>query len=95
LTYISLNILTAKLFVFVDGSFANNKDYNFQIGYEIILANEIIENDEFIINGNLIHWSSTKSKRVTKSILISEIYGMVGGVNILFAIGFTLTMIMK
>jgi hypothetical protein len=28
LTYILLNVLTAKLFVFVDGSFVNNKDYN-------------------------------------------------------------------
>jgi hypothetical protein len=28
LTYISLDILTAKLFVFVNGSFANNKNYN-------------------------------------------------------------------
>jgi hypothetical protein len=55
LTYILLNILTAKLFVFVDGSFANNKDYSSQIGYEIIFANEIIETDEFTINGNLIH----------------------------------------
>jgi len=55
LTYISLNVLTAKLFVFVDRSFANNKDYNFQIGYEIIFTNEITEHDEFIINGNLIY----------------------------------------
>jgi hypothetical protein len=55
LTYISLNILTAKLFVFINGSFANNKDYNSQIRYEIIFANEIIKNDEFIINENLIY----------------------------------------
>jgi hypothetical protein len=55
LTYISLDILTAKLFVFVDKSFANNKNYNSQIRYEIILANETIKNDEFIINGNLIY----------------------------------------
>jgi hypothetical protein len=55
LTYISLNVSTAKLFVFVDGSFANNKDYNSQIRYEIILANETTKNDEFTINGNLIH----------------------------------------
>jgi hypothetical protein len=27
-----------NLFVFVDGSFANNKDLSSQIGYEIILA---------------------------------------------------------
>jgi hypothetical protein len=32
---------------------------------------------------------------VTKSILILEIYGMVGGVDMSFAIGFTLTMIIK
>jgi hypothetical protein len=32
---------------------------------------------------------------VTKNILISEIYGMVGGVNMSFAIGSTLTMIIK
>jgi hypothetical protein len=28
LTYISLNVLTAKLFVFINGSFVNNKNYN-------------------------------------------------------------------
>jgi hypothetical protein len=55
LTYISSDVLTAKLFVFVNGSFANNKNYNFQIRYEIIFTNKIIKNDEFIINGNLIH----------------------------------------
>jgi hypothetical protein len=55
LTYILLNISTAKLFVFINRSFANNKDYNSQIGYEIILTNETTKNDEFTINGNLIH----------------------------------------
>jgi len=55
LTYISLDILTAKLFIFINGSFVNNKDYNSQIKYEIIFANEIIKIDEFTINGNLIH----------------------------------------
>jgi hypothetical protein len=32
---------------------------------------------------------------VTKSVLASEIYGIVGGVNMSFAIGSTLTIIMK
>jgi Reverse transcriptase (RNA-dependent DNA polymerase) len=95
LTYIPLDVSTAKLFVFVDGSFANNKDYSSQIGYEIILANEITGHDEFTINGNLIHWSSTKSKRVTRSVLASEIYGMVGGVDMSHAIGSTLSMVMR
>jgi len=76
LKYIALDLATAKLFVFVDGSFANNKDLSSQIGYEIILANETTREEEFEIKGNLIHYSSTKSKRVTRSVLASEVYGM-------------------
>ena len=52
-----------------------------------------MKSDEFVINGNLVHWSSTKSKRVTRSVLASEIYGMVGGVDMAIAIGTTLQMI--
>jgi hypothetical protein len=91
--YIAIDLPTAKLFVFVDGSFANNKDFSSQIGYEIILANETTHNEEFELTGNLIHWSSTKSKRVTRSVLASEIYGMVGGVDMAIAIGTTIAMI--
>jgi hypothetical protein len=153
-----------KLFVFVDGSFANNKDFSSQIGYVIILANETSANktstnetsanetsmnktsanetsmnetsanetsanetsanetsmnktsanetsmnetsanetsmnetptgtDEFTIKGNLIHYSSTKCKRVTRSVLASEIYGMVGGVDMAIAVNTTIKMI--
>jgi hypothetical protein len=64
-----------------------------QIGFEVILANETIGNDEFSIYGNLLHWSSTKSKRVTRSVLASEVYGMVAGADVAFAIGSTLKMI--
>ena len=35
-----LNLATAKVFVFVDGLFANNKDLSSQIGYELILTNK-------------------------------------------------------
>jgi hypothetical protein len=95
--YIALDLEHAKLFVFVDGSFANNKDFSSQIGYLIILANETKTNstgtDEFAIKGNLIHYSSTKSKRVTRSVLASEIYGMVGGVDMAIAINTTIKMI--
>jgi hypothetical protein len=55
LTYVKLDLLSAKLYVFVDGSFANNKDLSSQIGFEVILANETIKEDEFTIYGNLIH----------------------------------------
>jgi hypothetical protein len=67
--YIALDLKCTKLFVFVDGSFANNKDFSSQIGYLIIIANETetisTGTDEFTIKGNLIHYSSTKTKRVT------------------------------
>ena len=35
-----LDLTRTKLFVFVDGFFANNKDFSSQIGYEIILGNK-------------------------------------------------------
>ena len=73
--YVAIDLSTAKLFVFVDGSFANNKDFSSQIGYVIILANEFSQNRSRKITGNLIHWSSTKSKRVTRSVLAWESMG--------------------
>jgi hypothetical protein len=95
LTYVKLDLSSAKLYVFVDGSFANNKDLSSQIGFEVILANKTIKKDEFTIYSNLIHWSSTKSKRVTKSVLASEIYSIVAGTDISFAISSTLKIITK
>ncbi|EAQ91626.1 hypothetical protein CHGG_03561 [Chaetomium globosum CBS 148.51] len=95
LTFLPLNLETARLYVFVDGSFANNRDFTSQLGFAIILANEDEINDrhEFSITGNLIHFSSTKSKRVTRSVLASEVYGMVAGVDMAYALASTLRQI--
>jgi len=41
----------------------------------------------------MIHWSSTKSKRVTRSVLASKIYRIVAGTDTAFAIGSTLKII--
>jgi hypothetical protein len=43
----------------------------------------------------LIHYSSTKSKRVTQSVLALEIYGIVGGVDIAITINTTIKIIAK
>jgi len=51
----SINFPTAKLFVFVDGLFANNKDFSSQLGYKIIIANKSTGENDFIIHSNLIH----------------------------------------
>ena len=44
-----------KIFMFINNLFANNKDLSFQLKYKIILANEMIKLDKFIINSNLIY----------------------------------------
>jgi hypothetical protein len=72
--------------MFIDGLFANNKDLSSQLRYKIMLTNESYNDNSFTLKGNLIHWSSTKSKRVTQSVLVSEIYGMVRGVDMALAI---------
>jgi hypothetical protein len=93
LHFISLNLPAAKLFVFVDGSFANNKDYSSQIGYVIVLGNESYGDGEFELNGNLIHWSSTKCKRITRSVLASELYAMASGVDVAISLSTTFNLI--
>ena len=73
LTFIPLDLDRAKLFIFTDGSFANNKDLSSQLGFVIVLANENRTNLNFRIKGNIIHWNSVKCKRVTRSVLASEL----------------------
>lgn len=90
LKYIPINLAAAKLIVFADGSFANNNDLSSQLGFVLMLVNERNCSNSFDLTGNLIHWSSTKCKRVTRSVLASEIYGMVNGFDAGFAIASTL-----
>jgi len=40
-----------------------------------------------------VHYSSTKSKRVTRNVLALEVYGMVGGVDMAIAINTTIKMV--
>jgi hypothetical protein len=77
-----------KLVVFTDSSFANNADYSSQIGYIIALA----DNED---NANILHCSSTKCKRITRSTLASELYGMVNRFDIGAAIKKTIENITK
>lgn len=54
-----------------------------QIGYVIIMVD-----DNNI--ANLLHWSSIKCKRITRSILASELYTMVHGFDMVIAIKTTI-----
>ena len=58
LTYKKLNPKNLRLYIFVDGLFANNKNISLQIGYIIVLSNEkpSHNNDnEIRITGNIIY----------------------------------------
>jgi len=95
LRFVPLDLSTAKLMVFADGSFANNKDLTSQIGYVICLVNEEITPESFTVTGNLVHWQSSKCKRVTRSVLASEIYGLVNGFDLGYVLAETLRTIMN
>ncbi|KAF1828306.1 hypothetical protein BDW02DRAFT_652134 [Decorospora gaudefroyi] len=96
LRYVQLDMKNLKLFTLVDALFANNKDMSSQMGYVIILGNELMSNEgSFRIRGNIVHWSSIKCKRITRSVLASEIYAMAHGVDIAIAIGGTIDLIME
>lgn len=87
LNFVKLAPERLKLLVFVDAAFANNDDMSSQIGYIVLLANEERMNESNIdVRGNIIHWSSTKCKRVTRSVLASELYAMVAGFDIAVAL---------
>jgi hypothetical protein len=88
-----INLPTIKLFVFINRLFINNKDFSSQLRYKIIITNKSTKENDFTIYSNLIHWSLTKSKCVTQSVLILEIYKMVSKVNIVIAIRTTLKII--
>ena len=83
LKYVRLDRDSLKLIVFTDSSFANNKDYTSQIGYVIVLADK---ND----NANILHWSSTKCRRITRSVLASELYAMSNGYDMAISVKTTI-----
>ncbi|KAF1975902.1 hypothetical protein BU23DRAFT_578763 [Bimuria novae-zelandiae CBS 107.79] len=78
LRYVPVNFIDAKLIVFVDSFFTNNKDLSSQLGFILMLINKSINvNNTFTICGNVIHYSLIKCKRVTRSVLASKIYGII------------------
>ena len=83
LKFVQLDQKSLQLLVFTDSSFANNPDLSSQIGFVIVIA-------DAAGNANIIHWSSIKCKRVTRSVLASELYAMTHGFNIATAIKATI-----
>jgi hypothetical protein len=105
LKYVNLDLESLQLLVFTDASFANNRDLSSQIGYVIVLADKrnAIASDvptsnaanATVANANILHWSSIKCKRVTRSVLASELYAMAHGSDMAFAIKSTLDQMLQ
>jgi hypothetical protein len=66
---VPLDLQTLKVVVFVDASFANNPDGSSQIRFIITLV-------DAYNNANIVHFSSIKCKRVTRSVLASELISL-------------------
>jgi hypothetical protein len=81
--FVRLDEASLRLIAFTDSSFANNRDHSSQIGYVIVL----VDKDD---NANVIHWQSVKCRRVTRSVLASELYAMGLGFDIAATIRSTL-----
>jgi hypothetical protein len=93
LSYVHVNLNAAKIFIFADGSFANNKDLSSQLGFLMVLAHENHLESFFALISNIIYWSFTKCKCITRSIFASEVYGIVNKVNVGITFAVTLKII--
>ena len=72
LKYVPLDPTTVRIATFVDGSFADNLDLTSQLGFVMTL----MDKDD---KANIIHYASTKSKRVVRSVLAAELYALAIG----------------
>lgn len=88
LTFVKLDSTSLQLIAFTDASFANNKDLSSQIGYVLVLTDATNK-------ANIVHWSSAKCKRVTRSVLASELYGMAHGFDVAVAVKGTVDKILQ
>ncbi len=70
LHYVKLNQSFLQLVIFNDSFFVNNRDLSSQIDYVICLTDSIN-------TINILHWSSIKCKRVTRSVLAIELFAMI------------------
>lgn len=88
LRFVKLDRNSLQLVVFTDSSFANNQDMSSQIGFVVCLADSTNR-------ANIIHWSSIKCKRITRSVLAAELYGMAYGFDLGAVIKATLSELLQ
>lgn len=88
LKYVQLDRDSLRVVIFTDSSFANNRDLSSQIGYVACLTDSTD-------TANILHWSSIKCKRVTRSVLASELYAMAHGFDLGAVLKATLSRVLQ
>lgn len=83
LKFVKLDSASVSVSVFVDASFASNKDMTSQLGFIITL----MDNNQ---TANILHYGSIKAKRVARSVLAAELFAMVHGFDISSTLRLTL-----
>lgn len=79
LTFIPLERSSLRLALFTDASFANADRYKSQIGCVVLLVDS---NN----NANIIHYGSSRCKRVTRSVMAAELHALVYGFDQAFVV---------
>lgn len=72
LPFVKIDPHTARIFLMTDSAFVTNTDFRSQLGVMFFM----MDNTK---NCNIIHYSSTKSLRVTQSVLSAEIFAAAEG----------------
>ncbi len=88
LRFVQLDLTSLKLIIFTDALFTNNHNLSSQIGFVITLGHHSKK-------ANIIHWLSIKCKKMTRSVLASELYAMVHGFDVGAVLKSTIESILK
>jgi ribonuclease HI len=75
LLFPKLDLDSVVLRVYADSSFANNRDLSSQLGCAIYL----VDNDRKCA---LLHWSSKKARRVTRSTMAAELFALINAFDV-------------
>lgn len=78
--FLSIPAESMEVVVCIDAAFATNSDKSSQLGVLAMIRNK------HTMDVNIIHFSSSKSKRVAKSVLAAELFSMIDGYDVGFSI---------
>lgn len=72
LIFKALDLSSAKFSLVSDASFANSRDLRIQLGYIIILS-------DAAVNASIVHYGSTRFRRIVHCVRASEVHALVLG----------------